>query len=184
MLFKKFFLSLFALLLLLEEFLWDILTALGDIFARLFKLERFDEWLRHSSPQIALLAFGIPVLILTPVNLFAFYLIAKGLIIYGILIEIVVKLFGTFLVARIFSLTKPQLLQFGWFSWLYVTIITWLEWAHKKIRDTAIYRLTVRIKNAIKPLFMSAKATFISIKKSITARLDTILTYFVNLFRQ
>jgi hypothetical protein len=43
------------------------------------------------------------------------------------------------LVARVFALTKPQLLSFTFLNFIYSTIMRWLAWAHQKIAQTSIY---------------------------------------------
>jgi len=64
----------------------------------------------------------------------------KGLIVQGILMEVLAKLLGTLLVARVFALTKPQLLTFAFLLTVYTTITRWLNWAHLKVTETSVYR--------------------------------------------
>jgi hypothetical protein len=137
---KKILLSLLAIFLIMEEWLWDLLTAFGRSLAKWLNLEPFEQWLAQTSAPVALVAFSIPILIVAPINLVAFGLLAKGLILQGILTEILAKLLGTLLVARVFALTKPQLLTFAFLSFIYTTITRWLQWAHQRITETAIYR--------------------------------------------
>lgn len=151
-LFKRFLFSLLAILLLFEEWLWDALTALGRALARWLRLERAEAWLRRSPRYIAALAFLVPVLIVTPLNLIAFWMMGTGKFWRGLWLEIAAKLLGTVLIARVFALTKPQLMTFGWFQWLYTTISGWLHWAHERIRQTATYKAAKRIKQATRLL--------------------------------
>jgi hypothetical protein len=143
---KKILLSLLAIFLIIEEWLWDLLTAFGHSLAKLLNLEPFEQWLSQTTAPMALVAFSIPILIVTPINLAAFGLLAKGLILQGILTEILAKLLGTLLVARVFALTKPQLLTFAFLRTIYTTITRWLQWAHEKITETTIYRWVKRNK--------------------------------------
>jgi hypothetical protein len=147
---KKLLLTLLAILVIFEEWLWDILTVAGQWLARVFNLERFDARLAGASPPQAVLALLIPLLIVTPLNLFALFLLTHGGIAEGILIEITAKLLGTLLVARIFKLVRPALLTYVWFAKLYSTIIGLLQWAHRLIHDSAIYKLSVTVKTAVK----------------------------------
>ncbi len=137
---KKILLSLLAIFLIIEEWLWDILTAFGRSLFHWLNLERFEQWLRQTNPVMALVAFSIPLLIVAPINLAAFGLIANGLILQGILMEVLAKLLGTLLVARVFALTKPQLLTFPFLMIVYTTITRWLHWAHDKVTETTVYR--------------------------------------------
>lgn len=137
---KKILLSLLAIFLIIEEWLWDFLTAVGRSLFHWLNLEQFEQWLRQTNPPMALVAFSIPLLIVTPINLLAFGLIAKGLILQGILMEVLAKLLGTLLVARVFALTKPQLLTFAFLNIIYTSITRWLKWAHAKVTETSVYR--------------------------------------------
>jgi hypothetical protein len=137
---KKFLLSLLAVFLIIEEWLWDLLTAFGRTLFHWLNLEQVEQWFRQTEPTMALVAFSIPILIVTPINLAAFGLIAKGFILQGILTELLAKILGTLLVARVFALTKPQLLTFVFLNITYTTITGWLQWAHSKVTETAVYR--------------------------------------------
>jgi len=150
---KKILLSLLAIVLIIEEWLWDLLTAFGHTLVKWLHLEAFEQWLSRTSPLVALVAFSIPILIVTPINILAFALLAKGLILQGVLLEALAKLLGTLLVTRVFALTKPQLLTFSLLRFVYNTITTWLHWAHQKIIDTTVYRLAKQFKADAKVKF-------------------------------
>jgi hypothetical protein len=143
---KNLLLSILAILLIIEEWLWDLLTAFGHKLVQWLHLEQIEQWLRQTSPVMALAAFSIPILIVAPINLVGFELLANGLILQGILSEILAKLLGTLLVARVFALTKPQLLTFNFLNFIYTTINHWLQWAHEKIIETTVYRWAKQLK--------------------------------------
>lgn len=147
---KKLVLTLLAILLIIEEWLWDILSVCGHYLALLLRLESVERWLMQTAPFTALLAIMIPILIVTPINLAAFWLLLHGLLLQGLLLEVFAKLLGTLLVARVFTLTKPQLLTFAVIAWVYNTVTAWLRWAHAKIADTAIYRWSREVKAQVK----------------------------------
>lgn len=150
---NKLLLSLLAFFLIIEEWLWDLLTAFGQSLVRWLNLESFEQWLSQTSPTIALVALSIPILIVTPINLMAIGLLANGLIVQGILVEVLAKLLGTLLVARVFALTKPQLLTFTFLNIIYTNITRWLQWAHQKITETPVYRLAKQLKTEAKSRF-------------------------------
>ena len=124
---NKLLLSLLAILLLIEEWLWDLLTALGRSLSHWLHLEQAEEWLRQTKPTIALIAFAIPLLIVAPLNFIAFALIANGLILQGILTEIL-----------------------AFINSIYTTITRWLKWAHDKITESPVYRLVKQLKAQFK----------------------------------
>jgi len=147
---KKLILSLLAIFLIIEEWLWDFLSLCGHYLILLLRLENFERWLSQTKPNVALLAFMIPVLIVTPINLAALWLLLHGLLLQGILLEVFAKLLGTLLVARVFTLTKPQLLSFKAIALIYTTIRGWLHWAHEKVVETAIYKYSKLLKAEVK----------------------------------
>lgn len=143
---KKLLLSILAIVVIFEEWLWDALAIAGQFFSRLLHLEKFDNWLLNAPPKTALFAFLIPLIIVTPFNLLAIFLLTHGAIIQGILLEITVKLVGTLLIARIFRLVKAALLTFNWFATIYNKISGLLHWAHDTIKNTAIYQQSLKLK--------------------------------------
>jgi hypothetical protein len=150
---KKILLSFLAVILIIEEWLWDALSAFGHSLIRWLNLEAFEQWLSRTSPTLALVAFSIPIMIVTPINLLAFGLLAHGMILQGILLELLAKLLGTVLIARVFALTKPQLLTFTFLRVIYTTITGWLHWAHQKIAETSVYRWSKQFKAEAKARF-------------------------------
>ena len=143
---KKLLLLLLAVILIMEEWLWEGLSALGRWLAYHLGLTRFELWLAQTSPYQALMAISIPILLVTPLNIAAFWLLANGLILQGIGLEIVAKLLGTLFVARFFTLTKQQVLTFRLIASVYHTVTYWLRWAHEKITETAMYQYAKTIK--------------------------------------
>jgi len=87
-----------AILLIIEKWRWDLLTVFGHKLIQWLNLEQSEQWLRQTSPIMALVAFSIPILIVAPVNLVAFGLMVNGLILQGILMQVLAKLLSTLLV--------------------------------------------------------------------------------------
>lgn len=147
---KQLFLSVLAVLVLFEEWLWDLLTVLGQGLSRLLHLERFDAWLSQASPKQALTAFAIPLAVVAPLNVGAVILMVHGAMTAGILVEIAAKLLGTLLIARVFRLTRPALMSFSWFARLYESIMRLLRWAHALVQESQLYRSALAFKKAMK----------------------------------
>jgi len=143
---KKILLNTLALLLLIEEWLWEALVKLGNRLAVWLHLLKFDHWLMMTSPAVAMTAFLMPVLMILPVKLAAFWLIAKGQMVQGIGLLLAAKLSATLLVSHIFKLTRTKLMTFTWFAWLYQTITRWLEWAHARLRQTGVYVRAIELR--------------------------------------
>ncbi len=107
---KRLILTFLALLLLIEEWLWSELTALGNRLSVWLHLLKFDNWLIMASPEIAMAAFILPVLLLAPVQIAALWLAANGQIAAGIALLTLAKLFATLLISHMFMLTRDKLL--------------------------------------------------------------------------
>ena len=107
---------LLALLVLFEEWGWEPLQrALGRL-ARLPPLAALERAIGRLRPYPALAVFALPALALLPVKLAALGLIAKGHALLGVSVVVAAKLLGTALVARLYQLTQPALLQLDWFA--------------------------------------------------------------------
>ena len=143
---KKFLLSLLAVILIFEEWLWIVLTALGTWLTQALHLQKIELWLVKAPPNMALVAFAIPILIVSPINLVGLGLIGHGMFMRGLAVELFAKFLGTILIARVFKLTKTQLLTFRWFAWIYYTILGWLNWAHQLVTSTTVYKRAKQFK--------------------------------------
>ncbi len=143
---KHVLLSMLAVFLVLEEWLWDVLTLFGRWLFKLLHLARFEFWLTQCSPWVALISFLIPLAVVMPINVAALILLSKGKVLRAIGLEIVAKLLGIVLVARVFALTRRQLMSYAWFSWLYGMIMRALAWAHDRLSSTAAYRVAHNLK--------------------------------------
>ena len=147
---QKVLLAILAIVLIIEEWLWDTLSALGRFIDEHLGLARFELWLSQTTPLLALLAISIPIILVTPLNIAAVMLFANGMILQGLLLEIIAKLFGTVFIARFFKLSKKQLLTFRVIAWVYYTVTYWLQWAHEKIQNTAPYQWLKKTKAELK----------------------------------
>lgn len=142
-----------ALILLFEEWLWDTLTVMGSRLALRLHLERLEAFLAKAPRGLALAAFLVPLIVVTPLNIAALWMIASGMLWQGILLEVVAKLLGTLLIARVFALTRAQLLTFAWFAWLHTHINRWLTWAREKIRQTRAYAMVRALEKSTRHAF-------------------------------
>jgi hypothetical protein len=129
-----------ALILLFEEWGWRPLSNL------VAKLARFPLWaaaerqIAGLPPYGALVTLGVPSTIVIPTKLIGVYLLATGHFLTAAVVIICAKVIGTALVARIFVLTKPQLMQIGWFESSYDTFVPWQEALFGRIRSSWAWR--------------------------------------------
>jgi hypothetical protein len=129
-----------AVLILIEDWLWDDLARLAAAIGRLPVFSAVEAVIAGLPPYGALACFGVPTLLLVPVKLAAVYLISHGRPTLGLLTVIVAKVVGTALVARIFTLTRPNLMRIEWFAWLYERFIAFKTRIYAAIKATPIYK--------------------------------------------
>jgi hypothetical protein len=105
-----------ALVLLLEQWTWDIGERIAAAIARWPLLHALEARVRRLPPYPALCVFALPVLLLLPVKLLALMAIAHGFPVSGIAGFVLAKLGGAVVVTRIYTLTLPSLLSLAWFA--------------------------------------------------------------------
>lgn len=144
--FRRIFIALIAGVLLFEEWGWERLAA---AFAQLARLPLWG-WLERKITQLppvaALLVIGVPMLTLLPVKLLALYLFGKGQTTLGLVLLLGAKMVGTALMARLFQLTQPALMQLGWFARWYPRWKNWKDGVLAEIRQSAPWRAGQRAK--------------------------------------
>jgi len=158
------FVLLAAILILIEDWLWDDLARLAAAIGRLPVFRQVELLIVALPPYLSLLLFAIPSALLIPVKLVALYFISHGHALLGLLTAVIAKVLGTALVARLFILTKPKLLTISWFSWLYERFVAFKARIYDAIKSTVIYRVTHRryvlLRASIKSWFKGRRTVF------------------------
>lgn len=143
---RRIFVAAFALVLLFEEWGWEPLQA-G--LARLAKLP-FFAWLerriRTLPPYAALAMFFAPAVMLVPVKLAALFLIAHEHAWMGLGVLVAAKIAGTAVVARLFALTQPTLMQLAWFARWYPRWKAWKDRIMEEVRASPAWQAARRFK--------------------------------------
>lgn len=147
---KTLLLGLLALLLVFEEWGWDSLSALVGWVTRLPILAWLERRIRALPPWGALLMFGVPALALLPVKLGALFLFSRGHAVWGLGLLLGAKLAGTAVLARLFHLTQPALMQLPWFARWYPRWKTWKDGLLARVRDSAPWRAARRVKTRVR----------------------------------
>lgn len=139
-----------ALLMFIEEWLWDHLTAAMARLARTRVVRALEVRLSRLPPYGAAAAFFLPGLLLLPVKISALFLIAHGFALAGLAVIITAKVIGTACAARLYAVCRPALLKLGWFRWLHDTVIRLKTRLYAAIRAMPGWATAVRWKNFIK----------------------------------
>jgi hypothetical protein len=140
---------LLAIIFLIEAWLWDHLEPIvASVVARI-PLRTFKEWLAERvdtlSPAMTLIVFIVPVIPLFPLKLVGLWLLTHEYWISAILTIIFAKFLGVGVAAFVFDVTRPKLLEMGWFESLYDFIIA------LRAKATALVEpIKVRIREALR----------------------------------
>ena len=130
-------LILLALVFLFEAWLWEHLRPLVAWVVGLVRWDRLKARLaaaiEHLPPYPTLLVFLIPVVLLFPLKLLGLWMLAHGSWLGAMAVLALAKVVSMGVMAFIFEVTRPKLLQLGWFRWLYEHVLVWLAWAHALI---------------------------------------------------
>jgi hypothetical protein len=132
---------LLALLILLEEWGWQPLAELLGRLARWRPWAQMETAIARLPPYAALAVFVLPSTLLLPLKFLALFLIAKGQLVLAGLLFAAAKVGATALVARLFVLTQPALMQIGWFAWAYDRFIPWKNALEAYVRSSYVWRV-------------------------------------------
>lgn len=144
---------LFALLILFEEWGWEPLRRVFALLARLPVIRQFEALLKRLPPCWALVVLVLPSLLILPIKLLAVWLVAEGRVTLGIAVVVAAKLIGTALLAWLFQLIQPALMQLPWFARVYERWTYWKAELLAWVRDSAVWRWARAIKLRVKRLF-------------------------------
>jgi hypothetical protein len=128
---------LFAVLFLFEAWLWSHLAPLVAWLVARIDLPRLKarvaSWVEHLPPAATLVIFVVPVLVLLPIKFLGFWLLAHGSWLGAMATLALAKVVSMAVMAFIFEVTRPKLLQLAWFRWLYERVLAGLAWAHRYV---------------------------------------------------
>jgi hypothetical protein len=130
----------FALVILFEEWGWEPLQRMLRSIVSLLRLQRLELWMQTLPPYAALLALALPSLMLLPAKLTAFALIRQGHVIWGGIVFIAAKLVGTAVIARVFQIVQPSLMQLAWFAYTYNKWKRWKDALLEQVRSTRAWQ--------------------------------------------
>jgi hypothetical protein len=144
---------LVALVIVFEEWGWRTLAELVGRLARWRPWAAIEATITRLPPYPALIIFVLPTTLLLPLKFLALFLIARGQILLASLLFVAAKVVATGLIARLYLLTQPALMQIGWFAWSHDTLMPWKEALTMRVRSSWVWRegrvLKQRTKRAI-----------------------------------
>ncbi|HET6390973.1 hypothetical protein [Hyphomicrobium sp.] len=163
-----------ALIILFEEWGW---RPLSDLIARLAKfapIAAAERLIARLPPYAALAALALPTTLLVPLKFVAVWLLANGHFLSATLLFIGAKIASTAVIARLFILTKPSLMQIGWFASAYNWLMPWKDALFAQIRASWVWRygrvVKARTKQAVAKLWAQTRPQIAAFWLRLTGR--------------
>lgn len=153
-----------ALVLLFEEWGWRPLAEALAYLSRFRIWARLELAIAGLPPYGALAALALPTSLLFPLKLLAVYLVAQGQIVAATMLFVGAKIASTALIARLFLLTKPTLMQIGWFAAAYDVLMPWKEALFAWIRASWAWRYGRMLKTRVR---LEAKRMWLRLKPAV-----------------
>lgn len=122
-----------ALILAFEEWLWEPLARMMTWLGRRPPVSWIEAGLRALPGPAALLAFGLPALVLLPIKIGALALIGAGHSMAGLGMFVAAKIVGTAALAWVWGLTSAQLLSMPWFARLHTRFLDLRRMLYDKV---------------------------------------------------
>jgi hypothetical protein len=118
---------LLAVIFLIEAWLWDHLEPIVARVVSVIPLRAFKQWLAERvdtlSPAMTLIVFIVPVIPLFPLKLVGLWLLTHEYWLSAIFTIVFAKFLGLGVTAFVFDVTRPKLLEMGWFERLYEFVL-------------------------------------------------------------
>ena len=145
---------LLALIIVFEEWGWQ---PLADLLGRLAKWRPWaavETAIARLPPYAALVVFVLPSAFLLPLKFLAVFLVARGQIVMAGLLFLAAKVVATALIARLFLLTQPSLMQIGWFARGYDIVMPWKDALVERVHNSWIWRAARVFKERVRRAVM------------------------------
>lgn len=155
-----------ALIVLFEEWGWKPLSDVIARLARFAPIARLERWIAGLPPYGALLVFALPTTTLLPLKFVAMWLLASGYYATATALFAGAKIASTALIARIFVLTKPALMQIEWFARAYDWFVPWKDHLFGLIRASWVWRYGRMVKTRVK---LEIKQAWARVKPGVVA---------------
>lgn len=125
---------------LLDELLFPLFRPVIRWLAGLRLFQRIGEWLGRLPPYVALVALGVPFVIIEPLKIVAIWWAGAGHVLTGTSALLLAHVLSLLVVERIFHATYWPLMQIGWFSKLLGWMFAIRDRAIGMVKATAAWR--------------------------------------------
>ena len=144
---------------ILDELLLPLFRPLIGWLTGLRLFQRIGEALGRLPSYVALVALGVPFVIIEPAKLLAIWWVARGHVLQGTLMLLVAQVLSLLICERIFHATYQPLMRIGWLR----VVLGWLfglrDRAIALARSTVAWKQAVRLTRAVVLWWRSAIAS-------------------------
>lgn len=99
-----------------EEYVWFYVGKFVKVLRKNVIFNKLGLFISGSHPYVAASFFLVPIIMLIPIKLLAVFLLAKGYLITGGGLYVVIKLLSATIAKWIYSYAKNSLIQLSWFN--------------------------------------------------------------------
>ena len=160
-----------ALIVLFEEWGWKPLSEALAWLARFRIVAKLEGLIARLPPYAALFVFALPTVILFPLKLLAVWLLANEQFAAATGLFVGAKIASTALVARLFMLTRPALMQIAWFARAYTWFMPWKDRLFAQIRASWVWRYGRMVKTRVRLELKQAWTRWKPQVKAVSARM-------------
>jgi hypothetical protein len=124
-----------AAVVFVEQVLIRYLNVMMAAVARWPLIARFEAWLVTLPPWAAVLAFALPSIIILPVKVSAFWFATHHRFALATASVVLGKILATAILARLYRILRPTMMQLRWFAWADTKFFAWRDWAYAFVKS-------------------------------------------------
>lgn len=125
---------------ILDELLFPLFRPVIRWLTGLRPFQRLGEWLGRLPPYAALVALGVPFVIIEPAKVVALWWVGTGHVISGTIALLLAHALSLLVVERIFHAVYRPLMRIGWFARLLGWLFAIRDRAIAMVKSTAAWR--------------------------------------------
>ena len=129
------FVPIAAAIIFFEQTLIRWLNVMTAAFARWTPIARLEAWLVTLPPWGALFTFVTPSILILPMKLMALWFITHGRYATALTVLILGKILATAILARLYRILRPTLMNIRWFAWADTKFFYWRDRAYGFVKS-------------------------------------------------
>lgn len=146
---RGFGLGLAVLILILEDAAWVLFRPIAAALARRQLVARAEIWIRRQPAWLTAILFLVPLAIVYPIKILGLALMGFGRPRLGLAILIAAEIFGTLLLAWLWTVGRNKLMTIAWLAWAYRWIDGFREWVYGWVRRQPAWLAITRLRDRV-----------------------------------